>query len=141
MKTHATTKEVFVCSLCKAECSTKWNLKKHIIDFHGNEDLNQMIGAATLKKVKKGKPLAGSPRCAICNTSFKRKENLRNHIRSFHPSNIIAPAPKPRCDICSEEFVTVSNVKRHILQTHVHTSNEVSGCSYIILLTLKIEFL
>ncbi|XP_023346151.1 zinc finger protein 271 isoform X3 [Eurytemora carolleeae] len=107
--------KAFKCRLCLAEFDTRSEIMEHIVNLHGEEEVEENIETRSeeLLGMKKFKKPLNRVSCDQCEQTFCSNHSLKTHIRTVH-ENI----KDFSCNVCSMEFSTVSGVKRHLLTHH-----------------------
>ena len=92
--------EVWKCSICTKEYSTKKNLKRHLVIVH-----------------EAGK----SHICGKCDKKFGDRKELKGHVLSEHEGKKLF-----QCSICKASFNDSASIKVHLVS--IHGKNNIMNC-------------
>ena len=94
------------CHHCEAKMSSKFALKRHLLEQHNafQEGSHIQFDENTDDK---------DYHCNICKKVFGYKRNLLTHIENVHNKNAVC-----ECNICGKEMTKSSNLKRHLMEQH-----------------------
>lgn len=96
--------------------ATQRDLKKHILERHGIDELDDVDDTEFPGPPKENASRAGANsgqhQCHICSKTFTRKSSLKNHLLTHEKS-------KPfKCKDCNERFTRKDLCKRHEISVH-----------------------
>ena len=107
MKGHNS--NVHVCCVCGLVCSTKFNLRRHILEQ--DDCFQNTIDKFSKSSVEAKKEFA----CTLCENSYKQERNLDEHIKKNHGSSDNSKFP---CKVCGYKFTFDYNLKVHMTEQH-----------------------
>ena len=91
------------CDLCQVECSSKYNLTRHMIEQHS------LMHEHFFSTDVKGEVY----KCDECQASFRYKRNLMSHIKTIHVEE-----QQFTCELCKLVVQTRWNLRRHLEEQH-----------------------
>uniref|UniRef100_A0A6P7FGR3 Telomere zinc finger-associated protein-like n=1 Tax=Diabrotica virgifera virgifera TaxID=50390 RepID=A0A6P7FGR3_DIAVI len=107
-------KRQFQCKLCIHACSSKGNLRSHIVHKHKLP----ISSAEVINYLDESLPfptsgVVGSYECPNCNKRYRTKGNLNQHM-NFRCLN----KRQFRCKLCIHACSSKGNLRRHIVHKH-----------------------
>ena len=146
------------CSLCDLPLSSKFNLKRHMIEQHNlreddssedeTDDPHLPFTCHTCGKVFVNQRNLDSHvdsfhinrnplKCKVCGQTFRKAFNLKEHLKNQHKiveSSIVVESKMPNteetyeCKICKKVFSEKRNLKQHIEGIHENKLYECEFC-------------
>ena len=92
-----------ICDLCQVECSSKYNLTRHMIEQH-SMTYEHLFRIETKEEAYK---------CYECQASFRYKRNLVMHIKTIHEER-----QQFKCELCKQVLQTRWTLRRHLEEQH-----------------------
>ena len=120
------TYKTYECNYCGIKYSDKYNLKKHILNMHGNSNFKcekcarKFNSKDYLKKHLNTVHALSKTRyqCEYCSKSFAMKHGREIHIKTIH-QNV-----RLNCDLCPKDYSSKQLLKAHKKLKHVNGNKE-----------------
>merc|ERR1712007_287530 len=102
------------CGLCGKKCSTRGNVKMHVLVVH----LEEVDCGDIRKHIIPGQR---EFECEQCRKRFFKKESLEKHTRVHHME-------KFECEYCRKKFLKKESLEKHTRVHHMEKLNRKFGC-------------
>ena len=125
----------FSCWECDLSSLSKPQLKEHMINVHGHDDMFKCPHCEALfkhkenlgyhKALKHGEGTLETIICTQCTFTTNRKYKMNRHVKAKHEETV----KNVLCSFCPKTFTDVKAVRNHIKSMHTFNKFNCSECS------------